>query len=287
MKGVLTKPDRVQPGDSFDQWKLILNGEKYKVAHGYYVVKNPGQDSLNKGIDHAQARVEEAEFFKNTEPWKSELSMHSDRFGTARLQTALSQKLTHQILRRYVGDYTLHLQNSDIDSLPRIHDQVRRKAELVEVELASLPQPPLENLPMTLMQTLTTLEREVVQYLLGGYPHNHFHKAWNTLALQFWKVVAESRPALVVQEPSETPRRRAKQVVPDRSRRESTGTPTPVRMHSQTIELIDSDEESCKPVPVPSNRKRNYGEFQGDPLSTPRKELRLADMAPFANAKST
>ncbi len=101
-EGVLTKPDRVQPGESFDQWKLMLSGEKYKVEHGYFVVKNPGQSSLDQGIDHVQARAEEVEFFEGNEPWRSELSQFSEHFGTTRLQTALSQKLTQQIMTRYV-----------------------------------------------------------------------------------------------------------------------------------------------------------------------------------------
>ena len=101
-EGVLTKPDRVQSGESFDQWRLMLSGDKYVVAHGYYVVKNPGQSSLDRGIDHSEARAEEVEFFTTSEPWRSELSGFSEHFGTARLQAALSQKLTNQILTRCV-----------------------------------------------------------------------------------------------------------------------------------------------------------------------------------------
>lgn len=112
-QGVLTKPDRVQRGESFEQWKMMLSGDKYAVKHGYYVVKNPGQGSLDQGIDHSQARAEEAEYFTGNEPWRSELSTYSERFGTAQLQTALSQKLTAQILTRYVEPLLLNLCNTD------------------------------------------------------------------------------------------------------------------------------------------------------------------------------
>lgn len=78
----------------------MLSGDKYAVKHGYYVVKNPGQGSLDQGIDHAQARAEEADFFAETEPWEVELMSYKERFGTAQLQTALSQKLTAQITTR-------------------------------------------------------------------------------------------------------------------------------------------------------------------------------------------
>ena len=80
----------------------MLSGEKYKVEHGYFVVKNPGQSSLDQGIDHVQARAEETEFFEGNEPWRSELSQFSEHFGTTRLQTVLSRKLTQQIMTRYV-----------------------------------------------------------------------------------------------------------------------------------------------------------------------------------------
>ncbi len=68
----------------------MLSGETFRVEHGYYVVKNPGQGSLDEGIDHQQARAEEAAYFATNEPWRTEMAEYSDRFGTARLQAALS-----------------------------------------------------------------------------------------------------------------------------------------------------------------------------------------------------
>ena len=94
--GCLTKPDRLQEGESMDQWIEILNGQRYNLGFGYFVIKNNPDPS----VDHATARVEEAEFFSATEPWAAVLKAHSARFGTLSLQTTLSQRLTNQIQKR-------------------------------------------------------------------------------------------------------------------------------------------------------------------------------------------
>lgn len=97
--GVLTKPDRVQPGESLDQWVAILSGRKFKLGYGYHVVKN-NPDPL---VDHATARREEKQFFETVEPYATQLADYESRFGIVRLQEALSHKLTAQILSKSVS----------------------------------------------------------------------------------------------------------------------------------------------------------------------------------------
>jgi GTPase SAR1 family protein len=97
--GCLTKPDRREPGEALDQWVQILHGQKYQLGFGYHVIKN----NPNPRVDHATARREEAAFFSENEPWTTELSAYSDRFGTLQLQSALSQHLTEQIRTRLVS----------------------------------------------------------------------------------------------------------------------------------------------------------------------------------------
>ena len=96
--GCLTKPDRMDPGEALDQWIRILRGEEYQLGFGYHVIKN----NPNPDVDHATARIEEAAFFRENEPWTTALNMHSNRFGTLQLQIALSQQLTAQIRTRLV-----------------------------------------------------------------------------------------------------------------------------------------------------------------------------------------
>ena len=97
--GVLTKPDRVQSGESLAQWIDILNGKKFKLGHGYFVVKN----NPDPRVSHLVARQEEDRFFKDNEPWTEILSSHQDRFGTLNLQQALSKRLTAEIRTRYLS----------------------------------------------------------------------------------------------------------------------------------------------------------------------------------------
>ena len=94
---VITKPDRFQEGESFEQWDQILNGERYEVGFGYYVVKN----NPDIKVGNTRARKEEETYFSEEEPWSTVLNKYEDRFGTAKLVTALSQKLTEQIRKRY------------------------------------------------------------------------------------------------------------------------------------------------------------------------------------------
>lgn len=95
--GVLTKPDRVQQSESFQQWIDVLGGRKFRLGFGYHVIKN----NPNTEVEHAIARQEERDFFQQS-PWATELSHYADRFGTLQLQTALSHKLTAQIKTRSV-----------------------------------------------------------------------------------------------------------------------------------------------------------------------------------------
>lgn len=96
--GVLTKPDRVQHGESLEQWVQILNGERFRLGFGYHVVKN----NPDTAVDHTSARKEECDFFETEEPWATDLRQYGDQFGTLKLQTFLSHKLTAQIKARSV-----------------------------------------------------------------------------------------------------------------------------------------------------------------------------------------
>ena len=67
------------------------------MGFGYYVVKN----NPDIGVSNSTARKEETTYFEKEEPWSTTLSKHEDHFGTTKLVTALSQKLTQQIRTRY------------------------------------------------------------------------------------------------------------------------------------------------------------------------------------------
>lgn len=178
--GVLTKPDRVPQMESFQQWKEILAGEKFKLGHGYFVVRN-NQDPK---VDHAKARVEEDEFFSDPF-WVGTLSQYRDRFGVRRLQTALSAILMTQIQK----------------CLPSIVAKINEKASRIDAELATLPHPPTENYQRILIEKVTTLGMKFRGVFDGGPGYgassNMLPKFWNRLAMDFQKALAVTKPTLI------------------------------------------------------------------------------------------
>lgn len=177
--GVLTKPDRVSP-ESFDQWREILAGEKFKLGHGYFVVRN-NQDPR---VDHARARAEEEAFFSDPF-WLGLNGKYQDRFGVRRLQTALSTILMDQIHK----------------CLPSIISKINEKASCIDAELATLPDPPTENYQRILIEKVTTLGlkfRGVFDSGSGyGASSNMLQKYWNRLVMDFQKALAVTRPTLI------------------------------------------------------------------------------------------
>ncbi|KAJ5168688.1 uncharacterized protein N7482_004282 [Penicillium canariense] len=175
--GVLTKPDRISQMESFDQWKEILEGQKFQLGHGYFVVRN-NQDPT---VEHAQAREEEEAFF--SDPFWI-VSKYQNRFGVRRLQTALSTILMNQIQK----------------SLPSIIDKINEKADRIDRELATLPDPPSENFQRILTEKVTTLGLRFRGIFDGGLGHgsgNMLQKFWNHLAMDFQKALAITRPTLI------------------------------------------------------------------------------------------
>ncbi len=96
--GILTKPDRMEHGESLELWRNILGDRRFRLGLGYHAVKN----NPNPKVDHAKARAEEREFFKNP-PWSTDLAAYGNRYGTFQLQTFLSDKLTALIKARLVS----------------------------------------------------------------------------------------------------------------------------------------------------------------------------------------
>ncbi|OAX79086.1 hypothetical protein ACJ72_06596 [Emergomyces africanus] len=175
--GVLTKPDRLGYGEGYDQWKEILRGEKFTVGYSYYVVRN----NPNPQVEHTQAREEEDEFF-NAGPWRSELAEHRDRFGTRNLQVALSKLLKKQI------EF----------SLPDIREQIQSRAEEVEKELMTLPDPPSANIQFILSDKLNDLNNAIHAHMNGGSPGSDYplQKRWMKIAADFQRSLLVTRPTM-------------------------------------------------------------------------------------------
>jgi hypothetical protein len=106
--GVLTKPDALPKSQEYKELRAILEGRKFALKHGYYICKQPSQIQLmDPHHTYERARREEMEFF-NTTSWTRQFAEITDsldrpmreRYGTAQLQNALSQKLAELTLKR-------------------------------------------------------------------------------------------------------------------------------------------------------------------------------------------
>lgn len=173
--GVLTKPDRVQVGESHDQWIDILGGHKFSLGHGYYVVRN----NPDPGVEHSQAREEETLFFAS-HPWSTVFAPYQERFGTRKLQTALSGLLLDQIQ----------------GCLPQVIQQIDEKAERIDAELQTMPDPPSANILYILCGMLNKFKEQVRAHIDGGSSKYPLQKIWSRIAQDFKRSLDYTRPAV-------------------------------------------------------------------------------------------
>jgi hypothetical protein len=103
---VLTKPDRIDPGDE-GKWMDMLRNRTEKFKHGWFCVRQPGYSQLQARITPDEARENERLFFENTRPWSNAEPDLRARFGTKSLSKALGQKLFDVIARRFARSSTL------------------------------------------------------------------------------------------------------------------------------------------------------------------------------------
>lgn len=96
---VLTKPDRIPPGDEHG-WLLLLRNSRERHKHGWHCVKQPSSDEMRDGITWAEARDAETRFFMETEPWASLDAFVHGRLGTVPLTKALGEMLFALIAKR-------------------------------------------------------------------------------------------------------------------------------------------------------------------------------------------
>ena len=153
--------------------------------------------------------------------------------------------------------------------MPDIIEKVQQKADFIEATLKGLPEPLGGNLPAIVYGELLKFEGEIQKNIDGGLQDNTFQKRWHYLALEFRKVLAESRPVLMLPTPA-TP----KQSSSGTPSSERTGTPTPGSGRGNIpVFNVDSDSEGeHKPSPVQlSGRKRSHPSSQ----STPNKHSRI------------
>src|SRR5258708_35914731 len=103
---VLTKPDRIEPGDE-GKWLSILWNRTKKSKHGWFCVRQSSPTQLYARITPSEARKNERWFFDTNRPWSIAEPKLRARFGTKALSKALGQKLFEAIVRRYASSSSL------------------------------------------------------------------------------------------------------------------------------------------------------------------------------------
>jgi hypothetical protein len=114
---VLTKPDLIDPGSESDVVTLL---QESHFVHGFYMVKNRGQASLDGGASIANGQDEEADFFVHTSPW-NEIQSPQPRLGIPALRHTLATVLLHVMK----------------ESLPDILDEIREQCRTIDTEIHS------------------------------------------------------------------------------------------------------------------------------------------------------
>ncbi|KAG8994201.1 hypothetical protein FRB90_000509 [Tulasnella sp. 427] len=151
--GVLTKPDRIEPGNE-QRWIKILRGESNQLENGWFAVKQPDFQQLERGITWESARIGEKEFFSANQPWNALDEKHRNRIGTTALADHLGQLL------------------SDLAStkLPAILATISRLLDDVISELKEYPAPTSDDPKREIIMHLRNFSKDVAKHVEGLPP---------------------------------------------------------------------------------------------------------------------
>ncbi|KAI0333222.1 hypothetical protein GY45DRAFT_1319829 [Cubamyces sp. BRFM 1775] len=148
--GVLTKPDRIPPGEE-DLWLRYIRNQSEPLTHGWYSVKQPDSRALNAGITWEEARQSERTFFDSTAPWNRLDLEFQNRLGTHKLVERLSDLLSEKIAQR----------------LPGIQEELQELLGTTDAQLERLPKPPSNDALSEVLHLISTFCKGLSQLLEG------------------------------------------------------------------------------------------------------------------------
>ncbi|PBK85318.1 hypothetical protein ARMGADRAFT_1055445 [Armillaria gallica] len=148
--GVLTKPDRIAPGDETG-WLNFIRNEREPLENNWYCVKQPSSSDIKNGITWAEARTKENEFFSMTTPWAELDPMYQRYLRTVNLVERLSNILSDLISKR----------------LPDIQLELERAIEGTLDQLAKLPKEPSKNPLHEISALLSAFTVDVSKHVEG------------------------------------------------------------------------------------------------------------------------
>jgi hypothetical protein len=178
---VLTKPDRLLPAVCSEVLREIFDSNRFAYKHGYFVVRNAGQEQLTKRLTHDQARDQERDFFRHKEPFATEFKKHESRYGTWNLQAFLSRKLGEQIIK----------------NLPIIQAEIESRFREVEDNLKQYPEPPSHNALRIIFDLILEFSQDVRQEVEGNWPRKDWYNDWEGLQKAFFSSLTSLKPALI------------------------------------------------------------------------------------------
>ncbi|KAJ4298987.1 hypothetical protein N0V90_004231 [Kalmusia sp. IMI 367209] len=160
----------------------VLNGIKFGLGHGYFVVKNPDQLELDSGLSHQEARKQERNFFAMTEPWRTSLQAHRGRFGAGNLQQYLSEKLASQMIK----------------ALPAIYEQIKVRLDQVEADLSYLPEPPTHGAARAVADILHSFSDHVRKEMEAEYPYKTWRNTWGDIQKSLMDNLLAMKPTMML-----------------------------------------------------------------------------------------
>ncbi|KAF2728408.1 P-loop containing nucleoside triphosphate hydrolase protein [Polyplosphaeria fusca] len=219
--GVLTKPDRIDNPARYIDIRKALDGSADPLGHGYHVVKQPDQSSLDRAISHTEARTQEMAFFDQNQPWSTDLRIYQEKFGTLNLQVALSKKLVAMSL----------------GALPLARARISDMLAGIEDTLTSIPPPPTRDVTGVVNDALRFFTETLRKEMLGEKNANTWRLKWDELRKEFTKQLQDLRPRVAI-------RGKQDQLLS----RTNDGL--------EMIDLVTSDEEEQRAPITPSKRKQ-------------------------------
>ncbi|KAH0828920.1 P-loop containing nucleoside triphosphate hydrolase protein [Lanmaoa asiatica] len=153
--GVLTKPDRIPPGDE-PAWLRILRNETEPLVNNWYCVKQPSSQDVSRGITWAEARRQENEWFSSKQPWCSLDAPYQKFLRTSYLTERLSLILSELIAKR----------------LPRIQEELMNAIQETDGKLRALPRAPSNDPVGEVLHTLRNFARDLERRVEGTPEEN-------------------------------------------------------------------------------------------------------------------
>ena len=126
---------------------------------------------------------------------------------------------------------------------------------------------------MQVLEKILKLESGLKKHIDGGSAEFPFQKDWKNLITEFRKVMAESRPRVMLSSSSYT----------SQPADEMPGTPTPVGRNS--LITIDSDDDELPSKPMLTHRSSSKRSRADSAQFTPQKRQRMSDIPSFTANK--